>query len=123
MILNDGCCPIHNAVSEEEVRLLKETHPEAPVLSEEFHVSRQIIVQDIAILKGAGYEILSTHNGYVLQTSPLKERVFKVWHTTENTEDERNCIVNLGGMVVDVFVCTKYTEKSPLRCILFPNFR
>lgn len=34
MILNDGCCPIHNAVSEEEVRLLKETHPEAPVLSQ-----------------------------------------------------------------------------------------
>ena len=44
-------------------------------LSEEFQVSRQIIVQDIAILKGTGYEILSTHNGYVLKTSPLKERV------------------------------------------------
>lgn len=33
VILNDGCCPIHNAVSAEEVRQLKEAHPEAPVLS------------------------------------------------------------------------------------------
>ena len=31
--LNDGCCPIHNAVSAEEVRQLKEAHPEASVLS------------------------------------------------------------------------------------------
>ena len=81
------------------------------VLSEEFHVSRQIIVQDIAILKGTGYEILSTHNGYVLQSSPLKERVFKVWHTTEGTEDELSCIVSLGGLVVDVFVWHKVYGK------------
>lgn len=92
-------------------------------LSEEFHVSRQIIVQDIAILKGAGYEILSTHNGYVLQTSPLKERVFKVWHTTENTEDELNCIVNLGGMVVDVFVWHKVYGKITAPLNIFSEFQ
>ncbi len=33
VILNDGCCPIHNAVSEEEVRQEKELHPKALVLS------------------------------------------------------------------------------------------
>ena len=33
VILNDGCCPIHNAVSAEEVRQLKEAHPEALILS------------------------------------------------------------------------------------------
>ena len=92
-------------------------------LSEEFHVSRQIIVQDIAILKGAGYEILSTHNGYVLQTSPLKERVFKVWHTTESTEDELNCIVNLGGMVVDVFVWHKVYGKITAPLNIFSEFQ
>ena len=92
-------------------------------LSEEFHVSRQIIVQDIAILKGTGYEILSTHNGYVLQTSPLKERVFKVWHTTENTEDELNCIVNLGGMVVDVFVWHKVYGKITAPLNIFSEFQ
>jgi len=76
-------------------------------LSKEFGVSRQIIVQDITVLKGSGYDILSTHNGYIIQKSPLKERVFKVHHTTEQTEDELNAIVNLGGTVVDVFVWHK----------------
>ena len=80
-------------------------------LSEEFGVSRQIIVQDITVLKGSGYDILSTHNGYIIQKSPLEERVFKVHHTTEQTEDELNTIVNLGGTVVDVFVWHKVYGK------------
>ncbi len=73
-------------------------------LAKTFGVSRQIIVQDIALLKGRGYEILSTHYGYVIQKSPLAERVFKVKHTTMQTEDELTTIVELGGTVVDVFV-------------------
>ncbi len=76
-------------------------------LSEKFNVSRQIIVQDVTVLKGLGYEILSTHNGYVMQKSPLVERVFKLKHTTEQTEDELNSIVDMGGTVVDVFVWHK----------------
>lgn len=80
-------------------------------LSERFGVSRQIIVQDITVLKGYGYDILSTHSGYVVQKSPLKECVFKLHHTTEQTEDELNLIVNLGGTVVDVFVWHKVYGK------------
>ena len=76
-------------------------------LSARFGVSRQIIVQDISLLKAAGYDILSTHHGYIVQATPLIERVFKVHHTTEQTEDELNCIVDLGGTVVDVFVWHK----------------
>lgn len=73
-------------------------------LSQHFHISRQIIVQDISVLKGSGCEILSTNQGYILQKSPLHERVFKVRHTTEQTENELSCVVGLGGTVVDVFV-------------------
>ena len=80
-------------------------------LSKEFGVSRQIIVQDITVLKGLGYDILSTHYGYIIQKSPLKERVFKVHHTTEQTEDELNLIVELGGTVVDVYVWHKVYGK------------
>ena len=80
-------------------------------LSEKFSVSRQIIVQDIRVLKGSGYDILSTHNGYIIQKSPLKERVFKLHHTTEQTEDELSIIVELGGTVVDVFVWHKVYGK------------
>ena len=73
-------------------------------LAREFDISRQIIVQDITVLKAMGYEILSTSQGYIMRKSPLAERVFKVRHTTEQTEDELSCIVDLGGTVVDVFV-------------------
>jgi len=73
-------------------------------LSEMFGVSRQIIVHDIALLKSAGYGIISTHYGYILHTSPLLEKVFKVQHSKDDTEDELNCIVDNGGTVVDVFI-------------------
>ena len=80
-------------------------------LAKRFEISRQIIVQDITVLKGTGYDILSTSKGYVMQRSPLAERVFKVKHTTEQTEDELSCIVDLGGTVVDVFVWHKVYGK------------
>lgn len=81
------------------------------LLSEKLGVSRQIIVQDIAVLRAAGYEILSTHQGYVVHKTPLVERVIKVHHTKEETEDELACIVKLGGTVVDVFVWHKVYGK------------
>ena len=80
-------------------------------LSRQFGISRQIIVQDIAVLKGTGCEILSTNQGYILQKSPFSERVFKVRHTSSETEDEPSCVVNLGGTVVDVFVWHKVYGK------------
>ena len=85
--------------------LLAEREPiSGTVLSERFGVSRQIIVQDIAMLKAAGHEIFSTHQGYLIQRAAVAERVFKVFHTTHETEDELTTIVQLGGTVVDVFV-------------------
>ena len=73
-------------------------------LSDKLSVSRQIIVQDIAVLRAEGYEILSLHTGYVMKKSPLVERVFKVRHTSDETKEELNLIVEHGGIVVDVFV-------------------
>ncbi len=92
------------------------------VLAEKFHVSRQIIVQDVAILKAGGYEIVSTHNGYVLQKSPLAERVFKMHHTKEQTADELNTIVDLGGTVVDEFVWHKVYGKIEAKLNIFSNY-
>ena len=80
-------------------------------LAQKFNVSRQTVVQDVTVLKGTGYEILSTSQGYVMQKTPLVERVFKLKHTTEQTEDELSCIVGLGGTVVDVFVWHKVYGK------------
>ena len=92
--------------------LLSEKKPiSGSELSEIYGVSRQIIVRDISILKEQGIDILATNSGYVLQSSPLKERVFKVFHSTEQTEDELQTIVDLGGVVADVYVWHKAYGK------------
>ena len=75
-------------------------------LARELGVSRQIIVQDMALLRSRGdLEILSTYQGYVLHMpeEPCR-RVFKVRHSAARTEEELQEIVDLGGRVEDVFV-------------------
>ena len=76
-------------------------------LAEQFDVSRQVIVQDMALIRANGTEILSTNRGYVIQESKDVSRVFKVIHTNEQVEDELNLFVDLGGKVEDVFVYHK----------------
>ena len=67
-------------------------------------VSRQVVVQDIALLRAEGHPIVSTARGYVLEKSSQCTRLFKVCHTTEQTEEELTTIVDLGGCVNDVMV-------------------
>lgn len=76
----------------------------ASALAKELGVSRQIIVGDVALLRAQGHDILALARGYMLQKSPLFERVFKVRHSDEDTEKELLSIVDAGGCVVDVFV-------------------
>lgn len=76
-------------------------------LAKELNVSRQVIVQDIALLRAKDYEILSTNKGYVLATKKEFERVFKVIHSDQEVETELQTIVDYGGVVKDVFVYHK----------------
>ena len=74
-------------------------------LAKQLKVSRQIVVQDIALLRAANLSIMSTHRGYVLDESDTSiTRVFKVKHTDEQIEDELNGIIDVGGKVLDVVV-------------------
>lgn len=73
-------------------------------LAQLYGVSRQVIVQDIALLRTAGYDIISTNRGYLLNAPHTTSRVFKVSHTDDQTEDELYSIVDLGGTVVNVMV-------------------
>lgn len=74
-------------------------------LGKETGVSRQVVVQDIALLRTAGYPILSTGRGYILnENSGGCTRVFKVCHSDEQLEDELQTIVDLGGCIVDVSI-------------------
>lgn len=73
-------------------------------LAKDYDVSRQVIVQDIALLRASGYDIISTNRGYVLEGQTCAERVFKVRHTDEQLETELCTIIDLGGQVKNVMV-------------------
>ena len=67
-------------------------------LAQMLEVSRQVIVQDIALLRTAGYDIISMSRGYVLnKDSSACIRVFKVCHSTDQIEDELQTIIDAGG--------------------------
>lgn len=76
-------------------------------LAGRLEVSRQLIVQDIALLRANGYEIISTHKGYIVMNKKSVSRVFKVIHSDEEAEEEMNLVVDLGGILEDVFVYHK----------------
>ena len=63
-------------------------------LAAQYEVSRQVIVQDIALIRAAGHDIISTNRGYILHESHLVERIFKVKHTDDLGGRVRNVMVN-----------------------------
>lgn len=73
-------------------------------LAAAFDVSRQVIVQDIALIRAAGYDIISTNRGYIINEPHSVSRIFKVRHTDDQLEEELNSIVDLGGKVLNVMV-------------------
>lgn len=89
----------------------------AKKLAELYSVSRQVIVQDIALLRASGYHIISTNRGYLLNGQTSASRIFKVNHTDEQLEEELCSVVDLGGKVVDVRVHHKIygVMEAPLQ--------
>ena len=84
---------------------------ESPVtggsLAARLGVTRQVIVQDIAVLRAQGARILATPRGYtMLQESPPSgiTKLVAVKHDREHTRDELYAAVDLGIEVVDVIV-------------------
>lgn len=77
-------------------------------LAKAFHVSRQIIVQDIALMRAENYGILSTNKGYLLRSEKTgtaqPKRVFYVKHTTDQVLEEFQAVLDLGGKILDVAV-------------------
>ena len=76
-------------------------------LANQLDVSRQVIVQDMALIRANGVEVFSTNRGYLIHLPKQVSRVFKVIHTNEQVEEELNLIVDLGARVEDVFVYHK----------------
>ena len=68
-------------------------------IAKELDVSRQVIVQDIALLRANGAAIFSTNRGYLIQADKQYSRVLKVVHEDDEVEEELSTIVDAGGHV------------------------
>ena len=76
-------------------------------LARHFRVSRQCVVQDIAILRAERNDILSTPQGYRLppkQRPDMHRAVIACQHGPDRTEEELHVLVDNGVHVLDVIV-------------------
>ena len=69
-----------------------------------FNVSRQSMVQDIALIRSQNHDIIATHEGYSLNKPAGVQRVLLVKHPQEKLEEELNTIVDYGAKVINVMV-------------------
>ena len=94
----------------EILAILRQT--DAPIaakdLATRFGVSRQVIVQDLAVIRVAHPNIISTYRGYLLQLETTYSREFKVRHNDEQAKEELGVIVDLGGRVQNVSISHKF---------------
>ena len=101
----------------EILKILRETQVPvaARTLAAQFGVSRQVIVQDMAVIRASTPGILSTTRGYVLQQDEdvAYTREFKVRHGQEQVAQELNLIVDCGA--------TGYTAVSVQKWISAPD--
>ncbi|SDH56742.1 hypothetical protein SAMN05192534_10780 [Alteribacillus persepolensis] len=78
-------------------------------LAAKTNVSRQVIVQDISLLKAKDYPIIATSQGYLfLQEQPAASVTQQIacFHSSDRsvTEEELNIIVDHGAKVLDVTI-------------------
>ena len=85
------------------LQLLKKNGPpmSGTALAKAFCVSRQVIVQDIALMRAENHRIVSTNKGYLYRSDELEntqpKRVFRVKHGTDQVYDEFLAVIELGG--------------------------
>lgn len=91
--------------------LLKLNASDEPIAAKElaalYKVSRQVIVQDLAVIRASRPDIISTNRGYVKtkqEESTGFMREFKLRHKPEQAAEELNIIVDHGGRIKNISV-------------------
>jgi transcriptional regulator of NAD metabolism len=77
------------------------------VLAEKLQVSRQAVVQYIAIIRASGVNVIATHTGYMIPKLPTQgEKIKTIYsvHEDEHIREELEIIVDMGGKIIDVIV-------------------
>ena len=89
-------------------------------LAKQLQVSRQVIVQDIALMRAENHAIVSTNKGYLYRSAAAEntwpKRVFFVRHSTEQGLEEVLTGIELGGQILDVSV--EHELYGPIRADL-----
>lgn len=91
------------------VELLKNEHAAltGTELAKRSNVSRQVIVNDMALLKARNEPIIATSQGYLYlaqQQSSTFERQVASYHSADQTAEELNLLVDAGVTVKDVTI-------------------
>lgn len=76
-------------------------------LAEKLQVSRQAVVQYIAIIRASGVNVIATHSGYMIPKLPTQggqiKTIYSV-HEDQHIREELEIIVDMGGKIIDVIV-------------------
>lgn len=77
----------------------------ASSLGKKFSVSRQVIVNDISILRASGENIIASPRGYILQKdNPTNHYLIACKHNRDELNEELYTIVDCGCGIIDVIV-------------------
>ena len=95
-------------------------------LGTETGVSRQVIVQDIALLRTEGYSITATARGYLLDEPMQTERLIKVFHSDEQTAEEyrQKALQLFPGITSQTWqLCNVVSVHTGLKCQAVQYFK
>lgn len=74
-------------------------------LANMFNCSRQVIVNDIALLRALGYKIKATNNGYILDNlNDYKSHQVLVKHSIKDTKKELKELVKCNIIIYDTII-------------------
>ena len=76
-------------------------------LANRFDVSRQVIVQDIALLRAEGFDVIATPQGYIVpkyNNNKILKTIVSKHFSIDEVEDELGTMVDYGAKIVDVIV-------------------
>jgi len=76
-------------------------------LAKKYEVSRQVIVQDIAVLRASGLNIVAASNGYFIPREVKKGRLIKTvvcQHSNDRIAEELEIMLEYGCKVLNVIV-------------------
>lgn len=94
----------------------------ASTFGKELDVSRQVIVNDVALLRALGEPIIALPRGYVIERNNDESYVIACKHGKDDLEDELLTIINCGCGVKDVIVEHDiYGQISAKLCIYSQN--